>query len=156
MKKEMRRNEKAMSQEESLEVLEQVEYGVLSTISTDDTPYGVPMNFTYEDGALYFHCAKEGHRLENLEANSSACFNVVGSVKLLPEKFNTEYRSVTIFGTVRILEDREEKKKGITAIAERLAPEHREAGLKYINSAFENMHVLKMDISHMTGKATRG
>ena len=57
MDKEMRRSEKAMTREESMEVLEKAEYGVLSTISTDQTPYGTPINFVYQDGAIYFHCA---------------------------------------------------------------------------------------------------
>lgn len=156
MDKEMRRKEKAISQEEALEALEKAEYGVLSTISTDNTPYGTPMNFVYVDGAIYFHCAKEGHRLENLAANSSACLNVVDSVKLMPEKFNTQYRSVTVFGNVQVVEDKNEKRKGITAILKKLSPDHLEAGEEYINSAFDKMHVLRMDIEKISGKATRG
>ncbi|MDE8735548.1 hypothetical protein P0G10_20960, partial [Eubacteriales bacterium DFI.9.88] len=37
-------------------------------------------NFVYQDGAIYFHCALTGHRLENLAANSSACLTVTDSV----------------------------------------------------------------------------
>lgn len=156
MDKEMRRKEKAISQEEAVEVLNNAEYGVLSTISGDNTPYGTPMNFAYVDGAIYFHCALEGHRIENIKGNSSACLNVVDSVVLMPEKFNTQYRSVTVFGSVRIVEDKEEKKKGIAAIAEKLSPDYPKEGMAYIESAFDKMHVLRMDIDKMTGKATRG
>lgn len=156
MNKEMRRKEKAMTEAESLEVLEKAEYGVLSTISADNTPYGVPMNFAYADGAIYFHCAPVGHRMENIAANSSACLNVVDSVVLMPEKFNTQYRSVTIFGTVSPVADPEEKKKGLIAISDKLSPAHHDAGMKYIKSAFDDVTVLKLEIEKMTGKATRG
>ncbi|MCI7304270.1 pyridoxamine 5'-phosphate oxidase family protein [Ihubacter massiliensis] len=156
MDKGMRRSEKAMTREESMEVLEKAEYGVLSTISTDQTPYGTPMNFVYQDGAIYFHCALTGHRLENLAANSSACLTVTDSVKLMPEKFNTQYRSVIVFGTVQVVEDQKEKRKGITAILKKLSPDYLKAGEDYINSAFEKLHVLRLDIEKISGKATRG
>ena len=156
MDKEMIRKEQAMSQEETLEVLNNAEYGVLSTISTDNTPYGVPMNFAYRDGAIYFHCGLKGHRLENIAANDQACFNAVDSVKLMPEEFNTQYRSATVFGTISVLKDADEKRKGITAIAEKLSPDYREAGQKYIDASFDEMHVLKLEISKISGKATRG
>lgn len=156
MDKKMRRQEKAMSEAETLEVLDKAEYGVLSTISADNTPYGVPMNFARVGDAIYFHCAKEGHRIENIEGNKSVCLNVVDSVVLMPKEFNTQYRSVTAFGEICIVEDKEEKTKGIKAIAEKLSPEFKKEGLEYIEKAFDAMHVLKMDVTKMTGKATRG
>ena len=69
MKKEMRRKEKAISADEIKDVLDNAEYGILSTISEDGTPYGTPLNFAYSDGAIYFHCACEGHKLENIRYN---------------------------------------------------------------------------------------
>lgn len=155
MDKEMRRNEKAIPKEECLEALAAAEYGVLSTVSTDETPYGVPMNFAYADGAIYFHCALQGHRLENLEKNKNGCLTVVDSVQLMPEKFSTKFRSVIVFGLVSIAEDKEEKLKGIRAIAQKFSPQYPKEGEEYIASAFDKMHVLKMDIEKMTGKATR-
>lgn len=156
MDKEIRRKEKRMSREECMDVLNKAEYGVLSTISEDDTPYGVPMNFACVDDAVYFHCATAGHRLENLAYNDNACFNVVDSVVLMADQFNTQYRSVTIFGKVEKVESADEKRKGLTALVEKLSPQYMEAGAKYINSSFDDVIVLKLNIAKMTGKATRG
>ena len=156
MKKEMRRKEKSMSQEECIQVLDTAEYGVLSTISTDNTPYGTPINFVYRDKNIYFNCATEGHKIENIKYNSNACFNVVDSVVLMPEKFNTQYRSVTIFGTIGIVDDDDEKMTAITAIAEKLSPAFPKEADAYIKSAFDDIHILKLSVEHMTGKATRG
>lgn len=155
MHKEMRRKEKAISQDEILDVLNNVEYGILSTISGDNTPYAMPMNFAYKDNALYFHCALEGHRIENIKSNNKACFNVIDSVMLMPKDFNTKYRSVIISGEINIVEELTEKRAGIEAIVAKLSPEYKKEGLEYIERAFNKMHVLKLDIENMTGKATR-
>ena len=78
---EMRRKEKMISREEILEVLASAEYGILSTVGADGMPYGTPVNFAYADDAIYFHCAKEGHKLSNLKSNNSVCFTAVDSVQ---------------------------------------------------------------------------
>ena len=95
MDKEMRRKEKAIAKEEVIEILNSAEYGVLCTISADNTPYGTPMNFVYVDGAIYFHCAPEGIGSKNIKGNHSVCLNVVDSVKLMPEKFNNKTNGIT-------------------------------------------------------------
>ena len=156
MKKEMRRKEKAMSREECTQLLDAAEYGILSTVSTDGTPYGVPLNFVYKDDVIYFHCALEGHKIENIRSNGSVCFNAVDSVVLMPEKFNTQYRSVTVFGNICIVEDADEKRRAITAIAGKLSPDFPKEADDYIDRAFKNILILRLDIEHMTGKATRG
>ena len=39
-------------------------------LGDDGYPYGIPMNHWYceEDGILYFHSAKEGHRMDAIRA----------------------------------------------------------------------------------------
>ena len=66
MFREMRRFKQVLSQEECIEVLKNEPRGVLSLIGEDGYPYGIPMDHWYceEDGKLYFHCAKEGHKLD--------------------------------------------------------------------------------------------
>ena len=156
MYKEMRRKEKAISKNEIEEVMSNAEYGILSTISEDGTPYGTPLNFAYTDDVIYFHSATEGHKIDNIRHGSSACFNVVDSVMLMPADFNTQYRSVTVFGRISIVDNDEEKRKGISAIADKLSPDFHKEGLEYIQRAFNDMHVLKLEVEHITGKATRG
>ena len=156
MEREMRRKDRLISQEECVKALQEAEYGSLATISEDGSPYITPLNFVYKDGALYFHCAKNtGHKMENIAKNEKACFSIVDSVKLIPEKFTTTYRSVTIFGTVEVVADSDEKRKSIEALAEKLSPDFHEAGIKYINAAIDDISMLKFNIDHMTGKALK-
>ena len=66
MNREMRRNDRQLNTEDTLSILEQGEYGILSTVSADGIPYGVPVSYTYFNQCIYFHCAKNaGLKLEN-------------------------------------------------------------------------------------------
>ena len=55
--------------EDCIQILKQETRGVLSVLGDDDYPYGMPMNHWYneEDGKIYFHCGKTGHRLDALK-----------------------------------------------------------------------------------------
>lgn len=72
--KELRRQDRAITQEEAHAFLMKGEYGVLSTVTADGKPYGVPLSFCVIDQHLFFHCAVEGQKLDNLEHNQSVSF----------------------------------------------------------------------------------
>lgn len=66
MFRKMRRFKHQITEEECCEVLKTAKRGVLSLLGEDGYPYGLPINHWYseEDGKLYFHGAKEGHKIE--------------------------------------------------------------------------------------------
>lgn len=138
-----------------MDVLEKAEYGTLATVGEGNVPYAVPINFVYVNDAVYFHCATEGHKLDNIRYNDNVCFSVVDSVELMPEKFSTKFRSVMIFGKICIVEDPQEKRKGISAIAEKFSPQYHDEGVKYIDLAFDNIYMLKVKVERITGKAAK-
>ena len=155
-KMDMRRKDRQLSEEETREVLQQGEYGVLSTVCTDGTPYGVPLNFALEDGRIYLHCANaEGQKIVNLQHCPDACFTIVSSTKLLPEKFSTLYRSAIVCGRVSTVEDDEEKRQGLEALLRKYSPEFIESGLKYIEAAFKAVRVLRLDVASISGKGRK-
>ncbi|MCP4630772.1 MAG: hypothetical protein GY850_45770 [bacterium] len=43
--KEMRRKDKEIGTDETIKLLTECEYGVLSTVGDDGQPYGVPLNY---------------------------------------------------------------------------------------------------------------
>ena len=73
----MRRSDKALPNDALVKILQEGEYGVLSTVSADGQPYGVPLNYALQNNNLYFHCALDGHKLDNLLANEKVSFCVV-------------------------------------------------------------------------------
>lgn len=88
----MRRKDRQAGEEDILRILKENVYGVLSTISEDGWPYGVPVSYVYEDGKIYFHSATMGHKVDNLAHSEKASFCVVGKTELLPEQFSTPLR----------------------------------------------------------------
>ena len=153
---EMRRKDRELGLEETIEILNKSEYGVLSTVDENNVPYGVPINFAYTDGVVYFHCAKDvGHKLNNIKQTSNVCFTVVNDVCLLPSAFSTKYSSAILFGTISAVENNEEKRKGLEALIKKLAPDYMESGLKYIANSMDDTTVLKMEVKQITGKARK-
>lgn len=151
----MKRAKKGLSHEAALDILKAGEYGTLSTVGEDGTPYGVPLNYVLHDGRIVFHCAPSGHKLDNIAHCSRVSFCVVTQAEVVPEKFTTRFQSVVAFGTARILEG-DEKKEGLLALVRRLSPDHVSSGEAYISNACDKTTVVAVDIAHLTGKAAPG
>ena len=154
MPRPIRRTDRALSAEAALEILQKGEYGILSTVSPDGQPYGVPVSFVSADQALYFHSAVEGHKLENLSANPRVSFCVVGATEVLPNQFATRYESVIVFGRAVELSG-DEKLSGLTELLKKYSPGFLEKGLKYIESDAVKTRVYKIEIESFSGKTRR-
>ncbi len=152
MPPEMRRKDRLADQEQTWRVLEQGEYGVLSTVSPEGQPYGVPLSYCLLDGALYFHCALAGHKLDNLAANHRVSFCVVGRTQLMPEKFATLYESVVVFGRAsEALEG--EKRAALEGLVAKYSPAYPEEGGAYIDKLIARARVFKISLDAVSGKA---
>ena len=75
----MRRIRQQLPDEEALEVLKSARRGVLSVTGDDGWPYGVWLNPYYReaDGRIYFHGAKEGHKIDALRRDARVSFTVI-------------------------------------------------------------------------------
>jgi nitroimidazol reductase NimA-like FMN-containing flavoprotein (pyridoxamine 5'-phosphate oxidase superfamily) len=149
--REMRRSEKALTNAEMLEVMSKAEYGVLSTVDQDGFPYGVPVNFLYKDGNIYFHSALSGHKVDNMAYNNKVSFCVVQDVELIPDDFNTKYKSVIAFGTVSEVEEKD-KQDVLVLLLQKFSQNYMAAGMDYINKAISKARVYQIKVEHMTVK----
>lgn len=154
MFKEMRRKDREIEQNEIIKILKRCDYGILSTIGENGYPYGVPISYVYLNNAIYFHCAVEGQKLDNIKNNDKVSFCVVGETCVLPEQFSTKYESVIIFGKADEVNDNE-KNIALLEIINKYSKEHLEKGKQYIKNADAKVKVLKINIEHITGKARR-
>ncbi len=154
MFKEIRREDRKIGPEEAIEILKKGEYGILSTVGEDGYAYGVPLNYVYVDNSIYFHCAKEGHKLDNIKNNMRVSFCVVGETKPIPEKFTTRYESVIVFGKAMEIFN-EEKEKALLEIIYKYANQYIEQGKEYIKKAKDKTVIIKINIEKITGKARR-
>lgn len=147
----MRKAERQMNNNDAVRLLEAGEYGILSTIGKDGRPLGTPLSYIVKDNSIYFHCAKEGHKLDNIMNNNNVSFTVVGRTKVLQQKFSTEYESVIVSGRASFVND-EEKIGALKAIIYKYSPDFIEEGMSYIERAADKTCVVRIEISELTGK----
>jgi hypothetical protein len=150
----IRRKDREISLEEATRLLAEGEYGVLSTVDKDGHPYGVPLSYAFRDKSIYFHCALEGHKLDNLAHNHKVSFCVVGRTKVLPEKFATEYESVIVSGTAREVHGGE-RIDALVSLLEKYSPGFVEEGKRYIEQKDAATKVVRIDLDELTGKARK-
>lgn len=154
MFKEMRRSDRQLGEEEALKLLEEAQYGILSTSGENGYAYGVPLNYAYSDGSIYFHCAQEGAKLNNITNNNRVSFCVIGDSEPIPEKFSYRYISTVIFGRCSEVFEKE-KELALAALIEKYAAEFFNKGMDYIKKEIDTTKVMKINIEHITGKARR-
>lgn len=150
----MRRQDREILGEDINEILKKGEYGILATVGDNGYPYATPLSYAYANNAVYFHCALEGSKLENIKYNEKVSFCVVGRTNVLPEKFSTEYESVIVFGRASQIAG-EEKKFALLEIADKYSPGFKQEGIAYIDRAIDKTCVVKIEIDKVTGKARR-
>jgi nitroimidazol reductase NimA-like FMN-containing flavoprotein (pyridoxamine 5'-phosphate oxidase superfamily) len=152
--KSVRRTDREIGLHESQELLSKGEYGVLSTAGKDGQPYGVPLSYAYKNNCLYFHCAIDGHKIENIQSNPKASFCVVGNTRVLPEEFATEYESAVAFGVASEVHG-VERHNALIWLLEKYSPGYIEEGKIYIDQKNHATKVVRFVIEHITGKARR-
>lgn len=154
MFKEIRRKDRSIDNEQAVKILEKGQYGVLSTVGENGYAYGIPLNYIYYKDNIYFHCATEGSKLDNIMHNNKVSFCVVGNVEPIPDKFSCKYESVIAFGQGIEVHDRE-KEDALVALIQKYSGEFMEKGMEYIQKDSARTKVIKINIKHITGKATR-
>ena len=153
MFRELRRKKQALSQEECTAVLIRGTSGVLALAGDDDYPYAVPISYVYDGEKLYFHCAKSGHKLDAIRRNAKASFCVIDKDQIVPEEYTTYFRSVIVFGKIRIIEEDGEKRAAIEKLALKYAPDDTlENRKEAIEKEWKPLCMLELMPEHISGK----
>lgn len=147
----MRRFKQQISNEDCIRLLKTEPRGVLSVFGEDGYPYGIPMNFVYHEGRLYFHCAAEGHKIDAIKNNNRVSFCVLDKGYRREGEWALNINSVVIFGTILFVGDKDRKIETLRLLGNKYdpSPEHVEREIeKYI----DRVCMLELQIDHMTGK----
>ncbi len=109
MFREVVRIKQALPEEECIKILKEELRGVLSVLGDDDYPYGLPINHFYneEDGKLYFHSGRSGHKIDALKQHDKASFCVIDHGCQEEGDWALYFKSVIVFGRIEIIEDKE-------------------------------------------------
>ena len=109
MFRKMLREKQQLPEAECIDILKTQLRGVLSVMGDDGYPYGVPINHYYceQDGKLYFHGGKKGHKIDAIMRHDKASFCVFDEGFRRDGEWALNIRSVVVFGRIEFVEDRE-------------------------------------------------
>lgn len=147
----MRRGKQLLSSEDTAAVLHHCTNGVLACIGDEDYPYAVPVSYVYNNDRIYFHSAKDGHKIDAILKNPKVSLAVVEEDTIVSAEYTTYFRSVILFGRARVVEG-EEWQQGFAALVEKYSGDQpEEAKHKEITGCTQSL-IIAIDIDHMTGK----
>lgn len=122
----MRRRHAEVTDKREIErVLSSTNIGRMATTGSDGYPYITPVNFVYYRGNIYFHCAPEGEKLDNIAQDSRVCFEVDVPLAYLDTAFDPErprcklhqfYHCVIIRGEASVVPDGPLKTAALNAL----------------------------------------
>jgi len=146
----MRRSDRERGREFAIDVITRCDYGTLATVNPDGAPYCIPISPAILNGNIYFHCAPEGHKLDNINRNNSICLSCAADVRVVPEKLTVSYSSAVVFGKCYAADDRDERFEALQAITEKYAP-GADFG-KTVKPDFDVPAIYRISIDQITGK----
>ena len=122
---QIRRADRAMSDDHTLGALARGYSGRLATVSDDGFPYCIPLLYLWLDGEVHLHTTSaRGHLRANIEREPRVCFEVDEQEGVFDYgRFECDsglaYRSVCLFGRIRIVDDRNIKQRFCEALMEK-------------------------------------
>lgn len=144
------RRERLLPEKNARQILKAGQFGVMSAVSPDGIPYGVPLNYYYDEqeNALFFHCATQGRKLECIAAHSRVSFTVVTRAGIDAARLTTYYESAIVTGVASLVTDDEEKKKRLNGLCDALAS----SGSADMCKSLGQTAVVRISIESVSGK----
>ena len=151
----MRRFKQQINEEECIRILQEEKRGILSMHGEDGYPYGIPMNHWYnpENGKLYFHCAKTGHKLDAIRKNDKVSYCVYDQGFRKDGDWALNIRSVVVFCRARIVDDAEDdlRRRIAVGLCRKFTDDEKFLQKELVN-AMPRAAFLELTPDHMTGK----
>ena len=153
MFREIARKKQALTSEQIVEILKTEKRGVLSVCGDDGYPYGLPMNFWYNEknGCIYFHSGKNGHKTDAISADNKVSFCVYDEGYKKDGEWSLNISSVIVFGRMYIVENPDEAVKVYRSLSLKYTSD-----IEYIDSEIQrfakNTLCYVLQPEHITGK----
>jgi len=126
----------------------------------DGAPVVVPMIYGREDETIYLHGARKARVIRLLEQTPAACLNVtlVDGLVFARSAFNSSlnYRSATVFGKPRLIEDKDEKLHAMRVISEHSMPGRWEELREPLRREVSMTGVIALEIETASAKIATG
>lgn len=153
MFRKMRRFKQAVPEEECKKILTEEKRGAFSVIGDNGYPYTIPINFYYDetDNRIYFHGAKEGHKVSAITNCNKVCFTTWNTGFKKEGHWEWNVTSVIVFGRAKLIDDRELTEDKLRKLALKYYPTREEVE-EGIARSIDRVQLFAIDIEYMTGK----
>ena len=115
----MRRKDRERGLDFSLPLIDRCSHGVIALTTGEDTPYCIPISLVRVGSALYFHCAREGRKVDLLRRCPRVCITFVGEDDPALEangNYTTYFQSAVVTGTAAEVTEETEKVEALRAL----------------------------------------
>jgi nitroimidazol reductase NimA-like FMN-containing flavoprotein (pyridoxamine 5'-phosphate oxidase superfamily) len=156
---QVRRADKLMPEERARELLERGFCGRLATVGEDGYPYCVPLLYVWMNGEIWVHNTRaKGHLRANVDHEPRVCFEVDEAGDIFAYgRFECDtsvsYRSVIVFGRIRVVEDAQAKQRFFEALMTKY--DKRDSGRpRDFFPRIELITLYAISVERMSGKET--
>ena len=152
----MRRNDRLLTDITAIEEIIKKADVCRVAVANGNIPYIVTMNFGYSGGiapVIYFHCAREGRKLEMIKINNYVCFSMDTDHRIYNGEngcdWGMNYKSVVGYGNISVVDDPELRIAGLDCIMKHYGGDKK---YSYNELVLSRTTILRLDIIEMTGK----
>ncbi len=145
-----------MEKKDAEELLRNNKIASLAVIGDDGHPYVVPIHYIYDNGAIYFHSAKYGYKMDAIDRDPRVCLSVMGETEILKEKFTATFESLVVDGIAEYVEDPAERERVLKEMIIRWIGEFNDAATEMIDKTIGRTAVIRVKITSLSGKVYRG
>ena len=154
----MRRSDREITDIKSIEAFIAKEQIMRIAFYDNGEIYIVPVNYGYTNDsghyAFYFHGAKGGRKYELSKESPNIGFEIDGNYELLEADiacdFSARFQSVVGTGKITIVEEREEKLKGLNALMKQTSGK---TEWQYSEEMMNAVAIYKVDVNEISCKA---
>jgi len=148
----MRRKDKEIQDSKIIEEILNKSLICRIALFDEEYPYIVPMNYGYHNQSLYFHCALKGKKIDLINKNNKVAFEIEYFHEIIKKElscdWSTKYRSLMGTGSIEILTDSDEKRKGLDILMQ----QHGREVNTYDEKSLKRVVVLKLSIKELSAK----
>lgn len=148
----MRRKDRETTRAFAEQLIDKAAFATLATSTIDAAPYAVALSIAREGEWLYFHCAKEGRKIDHMRNNAKVCVSFVGEISVPAGQFTVQYESAIVFGTAEEVINDDEKIHALRRICERYTPDTMSGFDEAIARSLAVTGVWKIHIDEISGK----
>ncbi|MCU0277148.1 MAG: pyridoxamine 5'-phosphate oxidase family protein [Acidobacteria bacterium] len=151
----LRRKEKEIKDPAEMKAILKGTHYVTAAMCREAAPYLVTLSHGYDEerNAIYFHCAKEGKKIDFLKANDRVWGQAILDHGYSHGRCDHLFESVQFSGRVRFVEDAEEKRHALGVMIRQLEREPGKVLTEQVTDAsVERVCIGRIDIGFMSGK----